>query len=167
MIHCFAPIVRPQTRVLIIGSMPSIKSLDLQQYYAHPRNQFWKLIFDLLENGRKPVDYTDKVNALLNHRIGLWDVFAACHREGSLDSHITRKQPNDFPALFHTYPAIKTLLFSGKTAYTYFLHTFGTLEKNCYSLPSTSPAMAQLSYLEKRAIWKQTFIRAGLLGPNS
>ena len=157
LLHSFPPVINTHTRVLIIGSMPGTASLQAQQYYAYPHNQFWKIIFDVFENGRPPQNYEDKLHTLLKHRLGLWDALAACTRPGSLDSHIKTPTPNDFPALFTQYPAVHTLLFNGQAAARYFKRFYGW-ELPCKTLlilPSTSPAHASLSYTQKLALWKK------------
>lgn len=166
MIESFAPVVRKNTRLLIIGSMPGAASLKAGQYYAHPRNQFWRLMFDICQPGRAPRDYADKLNTLLSHGIGLWDALARCERPGSLDTAISSPIPNDFPSLFAQYPAIHTLLFNGQAASAHFKRAFnGFLGKKALLLPSTSPAHAALSYEQKAARWRKAL--ADSLGVNS
>ncbi len=156
MLESFAPVVNAHTRILVIGSMPGEASLRARQYYAYARNQFWQLMFDLLEHGRPPHDYQDKLHTLLSHGIGLWDALARCERTGSLDGNIKQPVPNDFPALFARYPQIRTLLFNGQAAAAHFKRAFGfPADKTCRILPSTSPAHAARSYAEKRRIWGQ------------
>ena len=164
-LHSFSPVANTQTRVLVVGSMPGRASLEACEYYAHPRNQFWPLMFDLLANGRKPADYRDKLTMLLTHHIGLWDSLASCTRPGSLDTHIRNGRPNDFPALFSRFPAIHTLLFNGKTAYTYFVRAFKQkgFSHSLIYLPSTSPAHAGLSYTQKKHLWQQAFHQTGII----
>ena len=161
-LRSFPPLADARTRVLIIGSMPGAASLAAHEYYAYPHNQFWRLMFDLLESGRTPADYADKQNTLLSHRIGLWDSLARCERTGSLDSAISHPVPNDFPSLFARFPHIHTLLFNGQAAHRYFKRAFnGFLGKTVYLLPSTSPAHAARSYQEKRTRWQEA-LRAAL-----
>lgn len=161
MIHSFSPAVNDQTRILIVGSMPGRASLAAQEYYAYPRNQFWRIMFDLLENGRAPKDYQDKINSLLRHQIGLWDALARCERQGSLDGNIERPVPNDFPTLFQRYPHIHTLLFNGQAAARHFKQAFGkTVTQTLCVLPSTSPAHAALSYSEKLHQWETALTQA-------
>ncbi|HJD19101.1 MAG TPA: DNA-deoxyinosine glycosylase [Candidatus Avelusimicrobium excrementipullorum] len=154
MLKSFPPVAGPQTRLLIIGSMPGEASLRAGEYYAYKYNQFWRIIFDVFENGRTPENYQDKRQVILKHGLGLWDTLAACRREGSLDSRITQQIPNDFPALFARYPAIHTLLFNGTAAFAFYKRAFGTPDKKFYRLPSTSPAHASRSYAEKLALWR-------------
>ena len=85
-ISAFDPVIDKNTKVLILGSIPSIKSLEINEYYGNPRNQFWKLISLVFGEEIQEV-YTDKVRCLLKNRIGIWDVISSCYREGSLDSN--------------------------------------------------------------------------------
>lgn len=160
MLHSFPPLITPKTRVLVIGSMPSVASLKAQEYYAFKYNQFWKIIFDLFAGGRTPKDYEDKKQVLLAQGIGLWDALAACERAGSLDGNILKPTPNDFPMLLKKYPRIKTLLFNGQAARNHFKRAFGDGGKICEVLPSTSPAHASRSYDEKKHLWQRALFRA-------
>ena len=161
-LHSFLPLINTRTRVLIIGSMPGVASLNAQQYYAHPQNQFWKIIFSIFEQGRLPKNYIDKQKTLLKHHLGLWDSLASCHRQGSLDSAIKAPVPNDFTALFKKYPRVHTLVFNGQIAARYFkqfcAHT--CTGKTTVILPSTSPAHAALSYKQKQTRWQQALLTA-------
>lgn len=160
-LNSFPPVIDRHTRILIIGSMPGTVSLAAQEYYAYKYNQFWRLIFDALEQGRTPKNYTDKLNTLLSNGIGLWDTLAHCERKGSSDAAIAQPYPNDFPALFKQFPQIHTLLFNGRTAAAYFKRAFGSfLEKNIQVLPSTSPAHASLCYSDKYTIWHRALTQA-------
>lgn len=154
MLRSFPPAVSPQTRILIIGSMPGEASLRAQQYYAYKHNQFWRILFDVFEGGRTPEDYRDKIQTVLKHGLGLWDALAACERRGSLDGNITRPEPNDFPALFQQYPRIHTLLFNGAAAFTFYKRAFGVPRHRYRQMPSTSPAHASRSYAQKLALWQ-------------
>lgn len=155
MLKSFPPVINAHTRLLVIGSMPGEASLRAQQYYAYKYNQFWKMTFELFAGGREPKSYADKLQTLLTNRIGLWDTLAACERPGSLDSDIRLAKPNDFPALFKQYPAVKTLLFNGQTGYKYFLKFFGRPPGiACRQMPSTSPANAGTPYAKKLEIWR-------------
>ena len=155
MLESFAPVVNTHTRILIIGSMPGAASLQAQEYYAYRYNQFWRLMFDVLAGGRPPRNYADKLQTLLRHGIGLWDTLASCERTGSLDGRITHPVPNDFPALFAQFPTVQTLLFNGQAAARHFKRAFGfPADKTCQILPSTSPALAALSYDDKKTRWQ-------------
>lgn len=142
-VRSFPPIVDSNSRILILGSMPGQESLRKQQYYAHPRNQFWKIIFTLFE---EPIEesYSKRIAFLRDRGIALWDVINVCFREGSLDSSIKEEKVNDFKAFFSQYPNIKYVYFNGVKAYETFRKKIGfdfpglTFKK----LPSTSPANA-------------------------
>ena len=134
------------TRVLILGSFPGEASLAAQQYYAHPRNQFWRLlgaVFD--EPELHALAYDARLERLLTHGIGIWDVLAACHREGSLDSAIRHAKPNDFDSLREHAPLLKRVCFNGKTAGR-FAEVIGAAGYETLVLPSYSPANATLSF---------------------
>lgn len=120
MIRSFPPIINSETEILIIGTMPSVKSLEAQQYYAHPRNAFWKIIAALYHQGAEFADFQEKKACLLANRLGLWDSLQLCLREGSLDSAITDEQPNDFNTLLAEHPAVRRLLFNGQPAFKFF-----------------------------------------------
>lgn len=143
----FAPVVNENSKVLILGSMPSIKSLEHQQYYAHPQNRFWPLMAKLLNYQETPADYNDRLQMLLTHKIALWDSLCACEREGSLDSAIEKEVPNDFTAFLKQYPQIKTICFNGGKSQQAFKKYNKNLLKNSaytfYAMPSTSPANAR------------------------
>jgi hypoxanthine-DNA glycosylase len=160
-IYSFPPILAPDIRLLILGSMPGERSLQMQQYYAHPQNAFWKIMGDLIGAGRK-LAYPERVERLKAHGIGVWDVLASCHRaNSSLDSAITDMQANDFARLFSEQPALTQVFFNGakaEEAYRRFVlrslpETYGYLRYTL--LPSTSPAHAGMPYSEKLNRWKQ------------
>lgn len=140
MIHGFPPIERPDAKILILGSMPSIASLSLQQYYGHPRNAFWPIMSRLL--GGTIATYEDKRELLLSHRIALWDVVQACEREGSLDSAITSPVPNDIAGFLDLHPELGLVCFNGKTASAFYRRYVGLYPPSVrfVELPSTSPA---------------------------
>ena len=148
------PIVNQQSSILILGTMPGEESLRLQQYYGNRGNQFWKLIFNVL-NEQFSFDYTIRLKILHENHIALWDVLAFCEREGSLDSKIKNEIPNDFRAFFSEYPNIKTVFFSSKNAaklYDKYATRIKTIEYQI--LPSPSGANASKSFLQKLEEWK-------------
>ena len=158
MLTSFPPVIGPNSRILIIGSMPGEASLRVQEYYAYPHNQFWRIIFEVFEQGRPPHDYTDKKNTILRHGLGLWDSLAACERTGSLDGNITCPQANDFPALLAQYPQIHTLLFNGQAAFKFYKQALGLPSKTYHIMPSTSPAHAALTYTQKLQVWQAALL---------
>ena len=141
----FLPNIDKNSEVLILGSMPGIKSLEEQQYYAHPQNRFWKLMGKCCncKDLAKKI-YPEKLKILLKNKIALWDVIATCNRDGSLDSNIENEIPNDIPKLLKKYN-IKRICFNGNKSYLSFKKYFPQIleQYNCYKLPSTSPANAK------------------------
>lgn len=137
----FSPIIGTEPRVLILGSMPSVKSLAEHQYYGHPRNGFWPIICSLLERPMTE-DYGQRTSYIEESPFILWDVLDSCERKGSLDSAIREETVNDFNGLFETYKTIKAIAFNGQTAYKLYKRHVGlkAFQGEVYVLPSTSPA---------------------------
>ncbi|KVZ14097.1 DNA-deoxyinosine glycosylase [Burkholderia ubonensis] len=155
MLQGFAPVVGPATHTMILGSFPGEASLDAAQYYAHPRNQFWRLLGEVLgEPALHELAYDARLERVLKHGIGIWDVLAACHREGSLDSAIRNAKPNDFDALREHAPLLKKVCFNGKAAGR-FAEVIGAAGYETLVLPSSSPANAMLSFEQKLALWRR------------
>ena len=149
----FEPIYTPQARILIVGSMPSVKSLEQAQYYAHPLHAFWLLLIDIF---RAPpsLDY-ERTKALIRGPVlALWDAAAICEREGSLDSDMHDVVYNDFSMLYEVCTDIRTVLCNGATAYSLFLKSGYAGERKVVRMPSTSPAYT-LPYEKKLALWKK------------
>lgn len=155
----FPPLANSKTKILVIGTMPGVASLEAAQYYAHPRNAFWKIIAQVFNNGAEFQNYQEKINCALAHNIGLWDNLQNCIREGSLDSNIKNAVPNDFETLLQKYNITK-LLFNGQKSFEFFKRYHGKLlETVAYEvMPSTSPANATLSFEKKLAVWKKALI---------
>ena len=149
----FPLIMQSDARLLFMGSFPGEASLAAQQYYAHPRNQFWRLLSGVLNDDLASLDYESRLAKLIQHRIGLWDVIIACEREGSLDSSIRRPQLADFSLLLNGYPDLETIAFNGKTSGK-FAPQFEAAGFRTVVLPSSSPAYAQLSFDEKLVKWR-------------
>lgn len=158
-LECFAPSINAQTRILVIGTMPGAASLAATEYYAHPRNAFWKIISQLFNNGKEFQSYQEKISCALAHGIGLWDNLQNCVREGSLDSNIKNAVPNDFETLLANHHIAK-LLFNGQKSFEFFKRYHRKLlETTAYEImPSTSPANATLSFEKKLALWKKALI---------
>jgi hypoxanthine-DNA glycosylase len=148
----FAPVLDCASEILILGSFPGVASLAAQQYYAHPRNQFWPLLSRLLGEDLVALAYPQRLPRLLAHRIGVWDVLGACSRSGSLDSAIRQAQANDFSHLRQEYPALHRIGFNGKTSGK-FAPQFAALGFETIVLPSSSPAYAQRSFEQKLQEW--------------
>jgi hypoxanthine-DNA glycosylase len=149
-----APVIAPDIRILILGSFPGAASLAAQQYYAHPRNQFWKLVGALLGEDLYSLPYDERLPRLLTHRFGLWDVLAACEREGSLDSAIRKPAANDFERLKHLCPQLETVGFNGQASGK-FAPQFEQAGYRIVVLPSSSPAHMAMSFEQKLAVWRQ------------
>ncbi|MGE8508465.1 MAG: DNA-deoxyinosine glycosylase [Paraburkholderia terricola] len=153
MLQGFPPVVAADTHTLILGSFPGEASLAATQYYAHPRNQFWRLLGTVLEEPLAELAYEERLRRVLAHGIGVWDVLAACHREGSLDAAIRNAQPNDFASLREHAPLLKKVCFNGKTAGR-FAPVIGAAGYATVMLPSSSPANAMLSFDQKLRLWR-------------
>jgi len=135
------PIIDNQSKVLILGSIPSVESLKKQEYYGNKRNHFWTILFTIFQKDPSE-DYTEKLSCLKQHHIALWDVIHSCLRAGSLDSNIQKEQPNDLIDLLNQFPNIKFIGFNGGKSYEVFKKHIG-LEAihpvHFMKLPSTSP----------------------------
>lgn len=155
--RCFPPVVDVNTRVLILGSLPGEVSLAQGQYYAHRQNRFWLLVGDVIERDLVDMDYPARLDALLEHHIGLWDVVAEARRVGSLDSRIRNHASNDLIALIDTLPNLATIAFNGGTAAKIGVKALGGRAKHyrLLRLPSSSPAHASVPYAEKLVSWRQ------------
>ena len=160
-LQSFAPVSRPDARVLLLGSMPGVRSLQQAQYYAHERNAFWPIMGELF--GATPaIAYAERLRMLQSRRIALWDVLRCCERIGSLDSDIAEASiiANDFAAFFKKHPHIDQVFFNGAKAETaYKKYVLPTLVGVCDSirylrLPSTSPAHAGMAFGEKLERWR-------------
>lgn len=158
-VHSFPPIADKNPRVLILGSMPGVESLRARQYYAHPRNAFWRIMGDLV--GAAPeLPYADRVQLIRTAGIALWDVLATCTRNGSLDSAIDEQSivANNLPSFLMQHRRISHVFFNGATAERCFCkHVQPLLPPDSYivqRLPSTSPAHAALTYEKKLQAWK-------------
>jgi len=153
----FAPVARPDARLLILGSMPGVASLEAARYYAFPRNTFWKIMGDLFAAGPE-LDYPSRLKKLMENHIALWDVIEACHRPGSLDAAISESglATNDFSGFFELHPDITHVFFNGQKAAGLFNKKVVPALKGHYTyltLPSTSPAHAAKNYANKLKAW--------------
>ncbi len=149
----FAPAMQADATLLIMGSFPGEASLKAGQYYAHPRNQFWRLLSAVLDEELAALAYPERLAKLAAHRIGLWDVIDICRRTGSLDTTIRDAQPADFSILQRDFPALRTIAFNGKTSGR-FAPQFDAAGFRTLVLPSSSPAHAQLSFEQKLVKWR-------------
>jgi TDG/mug DNA glycosylase family protein len=158
---CFPPIARRDAHTLILGSLPGRQSLEQQQYYAHPQNQFWKLVAAAFET-EPPTSYAARQALLAANGIAVWDVFAAAERPGSLDSAIVQEtaETNDFREFLASHPGVRRVFFNGRKAEEiYRRRVLTTLGRDFpdiryASLPSTSPAHAGMTFAQKLAQWR-------------
>lgn len=148
------PVLDQATRIVILGSFPGEASLSAKRYYAHPRNQFWRLMSAVTDEPLAEMEYEERLARLLAHQIGLWDTIAACKREGSLDAAIRQAQANEFKVLLQHSPHLSRVCFNGKTS-AKSESRFSTAGFDTLVLPSSSPANAQMSFDEKLTIWKK------------
>lgn len=150
----FPPVVDPQVRTLILGSLPGGVSLAHSQYYAHPQNRFWKLLAEVIGIDLPALPYAERLPLLLAHGFGLWDVVAEARRDGSLDSNIRDHVHNDLTSLIATLPQLHTIAFNGGTAARLGLKALGEHagRYRIVLLPSSSPAYTR-PYAEKLAAW--------------
>jgi hypoxanthine-DNA glycosylase len=151
----FAPIIDKNSRILILGTMPGMMSLEKQKYYAHERNTFWPIIFKLFDTIYSS-EYQARIKLLINNKLALWDTLQYCIRKGSLDSDIQQAKPNDVNALLKEYTQIKTIVFNGKYAEKFYKKFQKKVDEIQYlSMPSTSPANARLTFSQKFDKWSE------------
>jgi hypoxanthine-DNA glycosylase len=154
MLRGFPPVVAADTHTLILGSFPGEASLVATQYYAHPRNQFWRLLGAVLDEPLPELAYEERLRRVLAHGIGVWDVLAACEREGSLDAAIRHANPNDFASFRRHAPQLRKVCFNGKTSGR-FEPVIRAAGYATLVLPSSSPANAILSFDQKLRLWRE------------
>jgi hypoxanthine-DNA glycosylase len=153
----FTAVARADARILVLGSLPGQRSIDAQEYYAHPQNTFWRIMAEVLGASGS---YARRCAALLEARIALWDVLASSVRPGSLDADIllATADVNDFATFFASHESVDLILFNGQTAAQVFrrrvLPGLGSQHVRQIALPSTSPAHAAMSYADKISAWR-------------
>ncbi|MBC7088417.1 MAG: DNA-deoxyinosine glycosylase [Tissierellales bacterium] len=157
MIESFEPIASKDSKILILGSMPSVISLNRYQYYGNKQNAFWKIIFELFDETLVD-DYEKKKSMLMDNHIALWDVIRICERDGSSDSNIKNEEINDFETFFKEHSKIIAVFFNGKKAEEVFLKKVkgkANIPTNMVykALPSTSPANV-MKYENKKREWE-------------
>jgi double-stranded uracil-DNA glycosylase len=164
----FPPLFARDARLLVLGSLPGVRSLQAREYYAQPRNAFWTIIGEL--TGAAPqLPYAERTARLIAARVALWDVCRSARRAGSLDAAIERDSVicNDFAGLYAELPALAGLCFNGRAAaHLYERHVLPGLGGSAAELPrlvlpSTSPAHAALGYAAKREAWAAAFAGLG------
>lgn len=153
-ISSFPPIIDNNSKILILGSIPGVKSLEIQQYYGHPQNKFWKIIYELFHE-EFTEDYHERINILKKHDIAIWDVIDSCERKGSLDSEIKNEEANQIPELLEEYPNVKAIFCNGGKSYKNLQKLLGkNFRIPIYLLPSTSP-LHTISFERKFEDWKR------------
>ena len=143
--------------MLILGSFPSAASLAAQQYYAHPQNQFWRVLGAVIGAPLTEMDYPARIAAVQAAGIAIWDIYATCARAGSLDSAIRDARANGIGALKESAPALRRICFNGRTAAKR-LREIEALGYEALVLPSTSPAHAGMRYADKLARWREAIV---------
>lgn len=151
--HCFPPVVRADTRLLVLGSLPGAVSLARSQYYAHPQNQFWQLIGAATGRELASLPYEARLAALLDAGVGLWDTVAAATRKGSLDADIRLHEASDLCALVTSLPTLKAIAFNGSTSARIGRKQLGDPPGLILiDLPSSSPAYT-IPFARKLEAW--------------
>ena len=162
-VESFPPQVAPGCVLLILGTVPSVRSLELRQSYGHKHNLFWPFMGELFDAGPE-LAYAERIARLQRHGVGIWDVLERCERRGSLDSAIVRDSEvaNDIPALLATHPGIRAIaLNGGKALQSFRRHIVPRLDAvlrariTQLDLPSTSPANASIPRAMKFERWRQ------------
>ena len=155
--YSFSPLIHKDVEILILGSLPGKKSLELKEYYGHPRNRMWKILC-AITNCDIPTDYGSKKIFLQKNKIGLWDVALSAERKGSLDSNIKKEIPNDLDSLLLEFPSIKVIGFNGKKSESMYKKFFELNKSIKYvSLPSSSPANMAISFEDICLKWIELF----------
>lgn len=168
-VRSFAPIDNPEARVLILGSMPGVASLQAGEYYAHPRNAFWRILGDIA--GASPgLPYAERLQKLRQHGLAVWDVLQSCERPGSLDADIVPDSmlANDFAGFLAGHRKLRRIVFNGAAAEQCFrrhvlpgliasgaINEQGDSQLMLLRLPSTSPAHAGMPYERKLTLWRE------------
>jgi len=153
--HPFEPILFKDTRILILGSFPSIKSFEESFYYAHPSNQFWKIMSAVCNY---PINNRDqKIWLLKSNHIGLWDMVKSCVRDNSLDSSLSDIEVNDIASLLEEYDSIECIAFTGRKAQMLYKMHFDYLDIKTIYLPSPSSAYAKMTLEQKIQAYKESF----------
>ncbi|QOP45576.1 DNA-deoxyinosine glycosylase [Sulfurimonas paralvinellae] len=155
--HTLKPVIFPDSKILILGSFPSIKSLEEGFYYAHPRNQFWPILSQIFNE--KATTKEKKTALCKKHHLALFDSAKSLQREkgNSSDTNLKNIEVNDFKTLLQKYPNIELILFTGKKAEQIFNKKYKYLPIKRVTLPSTSPAHASMKFEEKLQRYKTAF----------
>ncbi|WP_294330383.1 DNA-deoxyinosine glycosylase [uncultured Sphingomonas sp.] len=152
--HSFPPVVAPDTRLLVLGSLPGERSLAAGRYYAHPQNQFWQLLSPAADRDLVALPYAARLEALKAARIGLWDVVASATRPGSTDAALRDIDPHDIAALAAQLPDLRAIAFNGATAHRHGMRQLGSAAARytIVALPSSSP-LHTIGIAAKQPAW--------------
>ena len=161
MLEGLPPVLGTRTRLLVLGSFPGRASLATQRYYGHPQNHFWKILAAIWQQPLTDMPYAERIEQLHQHGLGLWDVYAACEREGSLDSAIRNARVNDLTGLRVRCPQLRAVAHNGGESFRHARHT-QALGLPVFRLPSTSPANASWSFERKLAAWREVLQEHGV-----
>lgn len=156
-----APVLTRDTRLLVLGSFPGVASLQAQQYYGHPRNHFWRLLSALWGIDLMTASYEQRLAEVRRRGLGLWDIYASCRREGSLDQAIEEAEYNDLASLRERAPTLQLVAHNGGESARAMRHV-ASLGYAVLRLPSTSPANASWSFDRKLGAWRAAFEQAGI-----
>lgn len=159
--HEFEPIFDERSRVLILGTLPSVKSREGQFYYHHPQNRFWKVLAKICKT-EPPATIAEKKAMLLDHGIAIWDVVQSCDIIGSSDSSIKNVTPADLSVILRQAPVKTIFLNGGKAWELYQKYCAGMTDLPSVKLPSTSPANAAWSLEKLTAVWSEELHKGGL-----
>jgi hypoxanthine-DNA glycosylase len=156
-----APVIARHSRLVVLGSFPGVASLRAQQYYGHPRNHFWPLLSAIWGVDLVALPYAARIAEVRRHGLGLWDVYARCRREGSLDQAIEEAEFNDLGQLCLRAPGLQLVAHNGGES-ARAMKQVQALGLPVLRLPSTSPANASWSFDRKLAAWRAAFQQAGI-----
>ncbi len=158
------PVIAPGTRLIVLGSFPGAASLRAQQYYGHPRNHFWPLLQALWGVPLVGRPYEERIEELKRRGLGLWDIYARCRREGSLDTAIEAAEVNDLASLRVLAPGLAHVAHNGGES-ARAMKQVASYGYAVWRLPSSSPANASWSFERKLAAWREAFAAAGIIAP--
>ncbi len=157
--HPFDPIIFSDTKMLFLGSFPSIQSFEKGFYYANPRNQFWQILSRI--TGYPVLNRDQRIWLLKAQRWGLWDMVRSCSRDNSLDSSLYDEEVNDISELLERAPSITKIAFTGRKAEALYKLHFDHLDMETLYLPSPSAAYAKMSLEAKAAAWRDKLLGQG------
>jgi hypoxanthine-DNA glycosylase len=149
---CLPPVVNSSVRLLVLGSLPGEASLAAERYYAHPRNQFWRLLETVLGEDLQARGYDERLQVLLQRGVGLWDTVASAERQGSLDGAMRSIAANPLTGLIRQLPALRAVAFNGGTAARIGRREIGSTHLTLIDLPSSSPALT-MAFADKAERW--------------